>query len=87
HQSPIAIMKEWQTKRPELFTKKVVNHTGPDIYRVPDDHMSYKSYLITTSDFYLTNLIQGTPTSSACFSGRMAPGWFEKLESDKFPRS
>ncbi|MFG6179342.1 IS481 family transposase, partial [Halomonas sp. THAF12] len=31
HQSPIAMMKEWQTKRPELFTKRVVNHTGPDI--------------------------------------------------------
>ncbi|MBZ5875235.1 IS481 family transposase, partial [Chromohalobacter salexigens] len=30
HQSPIAMMKEWQTKRPELFTKRVVNHTGPD---------------------------------------------------------
>lgn len=30
HQSPIAVMKEWQTKRPELFTKRVVNHTGPD---------------------------------------------------------
>lgn len=32
HQSPIAMMKEWQTKRPDLFTKRVVNHTGPDIY-------------------------------------------------------
>ncbi|MFC0311333.1 hypothetical protein ACFFHB_06960, partial [Chromohalobacter canadensis] len=32
HQSPIAMMKEWQTKRPELFTKRVVNHTGPDTY-------------------------------------------------------
>ena len=30
HQSPIAAMKEWQAKRPELFTKRVVNHTGPD---------------------------------------------------------
>ena len=30
HQSPIEIMKEWQTRRPELFTKRVVNHTGPD---------------------------------------------------------
>ncbi|MBZ9540468.1 SLC13 family permease [Modicisalibacter tunisiensis] len=25
-------MKEWQAKRPELFTKRVVNHTGPDTY-------------------------------------------------------
>ena len=33
HQSPIEVMKEWQTKRPELFTKRVVNHTGPDIYK------------------------------------------------------
>ncbi|MEO1852810.1 MAG: IS481 family transposase, partial [Chromohalobacter sp.] len=32
HQSPITAMKEWQAKRPELFTKRVVNHTGPDIY-------------------------------------------------------
>ena len=31
HQSPIEVMKEWQTKRPELFTKRVVNHTGPDM--------------------------------------------------------
>ena len=29
-QSPAAAMKEWQSKRPELFTKRVVNHTGPD---------------------------------------------------------
>ncbi|WP_027961494.1 integrase core domain-containing protein, partial [Halomonas halodenitrificans] len=34
HQSPIAVMKEWQIKRPELFTKRVVNHTGPDIYKL-----------------------------------------------------
>ena len=32
HQSPITAMKEWQTKRPELFTKRVVNHAGPDTY-------------------------------------------------------
>ncbi|PWW31748.1 hypothetical protein DFO74_13618, partial [Chromohalobacter israelensis] len=32
HQSPIVVMKEWQAKRPELFTKRVVNHTGPDTY-------------------------------------------------------
>lgn len=25
-------MKEWQTKRPELFAKRVVNHKGPDTY-------------------------------------------------------
>ena len=30
HQSPVASMKEWQAKRPELFTIRVVNHTGPD---------------------------------------------------------
>ena len=34
HQSPIVVMKEWQAKRPELFTKRVVNHTGPDNYSV-----------------------------------------------------
>lgn len=28
HQSPIAAIKEWQVKRPELFTKRVINHTG-----------------------------------------------------------
>ena len=32
HQSPVASMKEWQAKRPELFTKRVVNHPGPDTY-------------------------------------------------------
>lgn len=30
HQPPIKAMKEWQEKRPELFHKRVVNHTGPD---------------------------------------------------------
>lgn len=30
HQSPIEVMKEWQTKQPELFSKRVINHTGPD---------------------------------------------------------
>lgn len=30
HQSPIVVMNEWQTKRPDLFIKRVVNHTGPD---------------------------------------------------------
>ncbi len=33
HQSPIAAMQEWQIKRPVLFPKRLVNHTGPDIYR------------------------------------------------------
>ncbi|MDP4559177.1 IS481 family transposase, partial [Halomonas meridiana] len=32
HQSPITVMKEWQLKRPELFTKRVVNHPGPYSY-------------------------------------------------------
>lgn len=31
HQAPIAAMKEWQAKKPELLTKRVVNHPGPDI--------------------------------------------------------
>lgn len=31
HQPPIEAMKGWQEKRPELFHKRVVNHTGPDI--------------------------------------------------------
>lgn len=31
HLSPIAAMKEWQVKRPELFTKRVINHARPDI--------------------------------------------------------
>ncbi|MGO2507354.1 MAG: integrase core domain-containing protein, partial [Psychrobacter alimentarius] len=30
HKAPIAAMKEWQAERPELFTKLVVNQTGPD---------------------------------------------------------
>ncbi|TDR52044.1 integrase-like protein [Halomonas ventosae] len=30
HQSPIAVMKEWHAKRLELFTKRVVNHTGAE---------------------------------------------------------
>ncbi|WP_198517608.1 DNA sulfur modification protein DndB, partial [Halomonas sp. 141] len=31
-------MKEWQAKRPELFTKRVVNHTGPDRYVSSEDN-------------------------------------------------
>ena len=31
HQTPIATMKEWQEKRPDLFYKNVINHAGPDI--------------------------------------------------------
>jgi len=30
HQPPIAAMKEWQAKRPELFIRRVINHPGPD---------------------------------------------------------
>jgi len=30
HQPPISAMKEWQAKRPELFNRRVINHTGPD---------------------------------------------------------
>ncbi|MCO4320370.1 hypothetical protein [Aliidiomarina quisquiliarum] len=32
HQTPIATMKEWQEKRPDLFYKNVINHAGPDNY-------------------------------------------------------
>uniref|UniRef100_UPI002468B41E integrase core domain-containing protein n=1 Tax=Chromohalobacter sp. 296-RDG TaxID=2994062 RepID=UPI002468B41E len=41
HQSPIAAMKEWQAKRAELLTKRVVNHAGPDSYErngLPSGH-------------------------------------------------
>ena len=30
HQAPISAMKDWQNRRPELFTKRVINHPGPD---------------------------------------------------------
>ena len=30
HQGPISAMKDWQNRRPELFTKRVINHPGPD---------------------------------------------------------
>jgi transposase InsO family protein/transposase-like protein len=30
HQTPIPTLKEWQAKRPELFTKRVYNQTGLD---------------------------------------------------------
>ena len=30
HHAPIYALKEWQLKRPKLFTKTVINHTGPD---------------------------------------------------------
>jgi hypothetical protein len=30
HQTPIQALKEWQQKRPELFTKRVYNQTGLD---------------------------------------------------------
>lgn len=28
HQTPIQALKQWQADRPELFTKRVYNHTG-----------------------------------------------------------
>jgi hypothetical protein len=28
--APIQALKEWQRKKPELFTKRVYNHTGLD---------------------------------------------------------
>ena len=37
HQPPIEALKMWQKKKPELFTKRVVNHRGPDILRFPQD--------------------------------------------------
>lgn len=30
HQTPIGAMKQWQTERPELFWKRVINHASPD---------------------------------------------------------
>ncbi len=33
HKTPIATMKEWQEKSPDLFYKNVTNHAGPDIYK------------------------------------------------------
>lgn len=32
HQAPISAMKDWQNRRPELFTKRVINHPGLDSY-------------------------------------------------------
>ncbi|QEA38284.1 IS481 family transposase [Pistricoccus aurantiacus] len=31
HRTPIEAMKQWQQERPDLFWKRVINHTGPDI--------------------------------------------------------
>lgn len=28
HQTPIKMLKQWQVKSPDLFTKKVYDHTG-----------------------------------------------------------
>ena len=44
HQTPIAVMKEWQIKCPELFTKKVVNHTGPETYALNPESLRIKVY-------------------------------------------
>jgi hypothetical protein len=35
HQAPLAAMKEWQSRLPELFTKRVVNHTGSHTSIIP----------------------------------------------------
>jgi transposase InsO family protein len=32
HQTPLMAMKKWQESHPHLFTKRVVNHPGPDSY-------------------------------------------------------
>ncbi len=33
-------MKVGQTKRPELFAKRLINHPGPNSYWVPDDRIA-----------------------------------------------
>jgi transposase InsO family protein len=33
HNTPFDAMREWQNTRPDLFVKKIRNHTGPDIPR------------------------------------------------------
>ncbi len=30
HKTPVQALKDWQKRKPELFHKKVRNHTGPD---------------------------------------------------------
>lgn len=40
HQSPMAAMKGWQVKRPELFTKRLVNHAGLGIDPQPSVNSS-----------------------------------------------
>ncbi len=37
-------MKEWYKTHPALFNKRPYNHTGRDICRIPDDHISKKRY-------------------------------------------
>ncbi len=36
HKTPIATMKEWQEKSPDLFYKNVTNHAGPDMINIHD---------------------------------------------------
>jgi len=33
--SPVQALKNWQQKHPELFKKKVYNHTGLDTIKTP----------------------------------------------------
>jgi len=35
HQTPIQALKAWREKKPELFVKKVYEHTGLDNYERP----------------------------------------------------
>jgi len=35
HQTPIQALKAWREKKPELFVKKVYEHTGLDTPAVP----------------------------------------------------
>ncbi|MFN4295147.1 MAG: hypothetical protein ACK4JD_13560, partial [Thermoflexales bacterium] len=37
HITPIQALKNWYAKRPDLFNKRVYNHTGPDSILNPLD--------------------------------------------------
>lgn len=53
-------MKEGQAKRPELFTKRVVNHTGPDTYVYffgPICHKRYGKMIFIFLSFKIINMM------------------------------
>lgn len=53
HETPLQALKRWQASHPDLFSKQVRNHPGPDIYlNAPVGNAHMRRLAITTSGLF-----------------------------------